>query len=311
MLNAGGITMKSLIMCLQLSRLAETMSVLDEMDERLKDDTDRRKIHKAISTCNYVCGLYSVFYVGYNLSMLVTTIFSSQPPWLIYNPFLDWRNGTVQLYLQTLLEFTALNIAVFMNIVLDTSPIICMIAFRAHVEILKDHLRNLRTDPNKTEAENYKELVNGIKYYKLIVKCCDIMRPIMSRTITTQFMLIGAVLGLTMVGVMYSSDIFLKISSIILVIALLLETFPFCFLCDSLVEDSNDLCNILGQSYWIDAERRYKSTLRIFMQQVQQPIIFIGFRTIRISVNSNIKVAKFAFSVLTVVKRMNLFEQFE
>lgn len=113
----------------------------------------------------------------------------------------------------------------------------------------------------------------------------------MSRTIAIQFMLIGAVLGLTMLGVMYSSDIFLKISSIILVIALLMETFPFCFLCDSLVEDSDDLCNILGQSHWIDAERRYKSTLRIFMHQVQQPIIFIGFSIIQISVNSNIKVA--------------------
>lgn len=116
------------------------------------------------------------------------------------------------------------------------------------------------------------------------------MRPILSRTICIQFMLIGAVLGLTMIGVLYSSDIFFKISSIILLIALLLETFPFCFLCDSLVEDSDDLSNILGQSHWIDAERKYKSTLRIFMHQVQQPIIFIGFGIILISVNSNIKV---------------------
>ncbi|TDG49044.1 hypothetical protein AWZ03_004529 [Drosophila navojoa] len=146
------------------------MSALDEMDARLKDDIDRRKIHKAIATCSYVCGLYSVAYVGYNVSMVVTPILTSQPPWLIYNPLFDWRNGTVQLYLQTLLEFTALNIVVLMNIVLDTCPIICMIVFRAHVDVLKDHLRKLRTDPDKTEAENYKELVNGIKYYKLIVK---------------------------------------------------------------------------------------------------------------------------------------------
>lgn len=170
MLNSSGITFKSLILRSQLSRLAATMSALDEMDERQKDDTDRKKIHKAVATCSCVCGLYSISYVGYNVSMLVTTIFSNQPPWLIYNPLFDWRNGTIQLYLQTLLEFIALTIVVLMNIVLDTCPIICMIVFRTHVEILKDHLRNLRTDPNKTEAENYKELVNSIKYYKLIVR---------------------------------------------------------------------------------------------------------------------------------------------
>ncbi|XP_051863938.1 odorant receptor 59b-like [Drosophila albomicans] len=100
-----------------------------------------------------------------------------------------------------------------------------------------------------------------------------------------------------------------SISSIVYLAGILVESFPFCYLCDLLVEDCDDLCNLLGQSNWIDAEPRYKSTLRIFMHNLQQPIIFVAGGIFLISMSTNIKMAKFAFSVMTVVQQMNLAER--
>ncbi|KRF78807.1 uncharacterized protein Dvir_GJ10328 [Drosophila virilis] len=193
----------------------------------------------------------------------------------------------------------------------DTYTLVFIINFRAHVDVLKDHIRNLRTDPLQTEAKNYDELVYNIIYHKLIVQCCNLMRPVISQTIFIQFLLVGVVLGVTMINVLYFSGLFRAISSILFVTALLFETFPFCYLCDLLVNDCHELSNLLGESHWIDAEPKYKSTLKFFMHNVQQPIIFTAGGIFLISLNSNIKVAKFAFSVMTIVQQMNLADRFK
>lgn len=155
------------------------------------------------------------------------------------------------------------------------------------------------------------------------------MRPVFNGTIFIQFLLIGLVLGITLVNVLLFSELFRALASIVYVVVVLMETFPFCYLCDLLAEDCYDLSNLLGHSYWIDAEPKYKFTLRIFMLHLQNPIRFKAGGTFPISMNSNIKVsiiyifkafnmfnnvlqvAKFAVSVITIVKKLNLAERFQ
>lgn len=114
----------------------------------------------------------------------------------------------------------------------------------------------------------------------------------MSRTIFVQFMLIGFVLGLTMINAIYFSGLFRAISAIIFALAVLLETFPFCYMCDLLAKDCEELSNLLGHSYWVDAEPKYKSALKFFMQNLQKPIIFKAGGIFGISLNSNIQVGR-------------------
>ncbi|KRG01014.1 uncharacterized protein Dmoj_GI27086 [Drosophila mojavensis] len=137
------------------------------------------------------------------------------------------------------------------------------------------------------------------------------MRPVMSQTIFVQFLLIGIDLGLTIINVLYFSGLFRAISAIIFAVAVLLETFPFCYLCDLLAKDCEELSNILCHSHWIDAEPKYKSALKFFMHNLQQPIDFKAGGIFAISLNSNIQVAKFAFSVMAIVQQMNLANRFK
>nr|XP_032289604.1 odorant receptor 59b-like [Drosophila virilis] len=193
----------------------------------------------------------------------------------------------------------------------DTYPLIFLVMMRAHIDVLRNRIRNLRTDPHKTEAENYDELVCSIMDHKLILKCCEIMRPVISGIIFVHFQLVGVVLGVTMINILYFSDFIHGISSIIYLTGILLESFPCCYLSDLLAEDSKHLSNLLAQSNWISAERKYKSTLIIFIQHVQRPTEFIAGGIFPISMNSNIKMAKFAFSVMTIVQQMNLADRLE
>lgn len=140
------------------------------------------------------------------------------------------------------------------------------------------------------------------------------MRPVISGTIFIQFLIIGFILGVTLENV---------------ITAVLMQTFSFCYLCDLLVADCEELSNLLAHSQWIDAELKYKSTLQIFLLKLQQPLQFIAGGIFPITMNNNIKVstdiyfvlsdfsesfhqkvAKFAFSVMSIVRKMSLGERF-
>ncbi|XP_062127064.1 odorant receptor 59b-like [Drosophila sulfurigaster albostrigata] len=310
-LNVIGLMVKNIMGIVLLKRLNDTELILDVLDEQLQRESDRRKIHKAVANCNFVFTVYGRLYLGYTLSVFLTGVFNGQPPWLIYNPLFDWRDSFTHLWMQTILEYIIMFLMASIELIVDACPVIFLIIFRAHVDVLKDHIRQLRSNAYKTEDENYRDLVCCILDHKSIIKCCNLMRPFMSLTIFIQFLLIGIVLGVTMINIMYFLDIMHSISSIVYLAGILVESFPFCYLCDLLVEDCDDLCNLLGQSNWIDAEPRYKSTLRIFMHNLQQPIIFVAGGIFLISMSTNIKMAKFAFSVMTVVQQMNLAERFK
>ncbi|KAH8417706.1 hypothetical protein KR222_004506, partial [Zaprionus bogoriensis] len=291
--NVTGETAKITILLIFLSRLHDVRSVLDTLDGQLLGDEDRRKIHKAVANSNFVFLVYLMVYMGYPGFASLAGMINSRPPFLIYNPLFDWRDGVSLFWLQSMLEICIMSMAVMMGLILDTYTLVFIIILRAHLDILKDHIRKLCVDSLKTEAEHYEDLVGCIVYHRGILRGCTLLRPAISGTIFVQFLLIGVVLGLTLINVLYFCGVVRSISSIIFFIAALLETFPFCYLCDLLVEDSRELSNLLGQSHWIDAQPKYKSTLRIFMLHLQKPIIFIAGGIFPISIKTNIQVNYF------------------
>lgn len=168
--NVSGATVKSYIVYVYMSRLKETRSIMDALDERLQSDSDRMKIHKAVASSNYLFMVYAVLYISYTVSVFVVGLANRQPPWMIYNPFFDWRKGVANLWLHAMLEYILMVSMTILVLIIDTYTLVFIINFRAHIDVLKDHIRNLRTDPLQTEAKNYDELVYNIIYHKLIVQ---------------------------------------------------------------------------------------------------------------------------------------------
>lgn len=119
------------------------------------------------------------------------------------------------------------------------------------------------------------------------------MRPVVSLTIFVQFLLIGLVLGLTLINIMLFSGILRGLPAIVLLITALFQSFPFCYLCDFIVEDTEDLSNLLAHAQWVDAQPKYKATLKIFLHHLQQPIIFNAGGIFPVSMSNNIKVRSY------------------
>ncbi|XP_034487878.1 odorant receptor 59b [Drosophila innubila] len=310
-INACGSSVKCIILYIYLWRLRKTENILDELDKRALKDSERQKVHETVALSNYVVLIFTIIYNGYSLSTVLAYLASGRAPYSVYNPFLNWRDSQMNLYIQATSEYIIMSFAVIQDQLADTYLVVFMILIRGHFNLLKDRVRDLRTDPFKTEEENHEDLVNCIKDHKQILQCCNMIRPIISGTIFVQFALIGSVLGVTLINIFFFSNLWRGLASILFVIAVLMETFPFCYNCNLLIDDCEEFGIRMFQSNWIDASPRYKSTLIHFMHQAQQPIVFIAGGLIPITLNSNITVAKFAFSIITIVREMNLAEQFE
>ncbi|XP_033252276.1 odorant receptor 98a-like [Drosophila miranda] len=170
-------------------RYHKIKELLGRMDKRCINITERLEVHRWVARCNIAYLIYQFMYTAYTLSTFFTAIFSGVVPFHLYNPFIDWRESTLNLWIASVMELIPMN---------------------------------------------------GI-------------------------------------------------------------TFPFYFTCDLLKDDCESLALAIFHSHWRSSSRRYKSSLIYFLHNAQMPISFTAGSIFSISLNTNITVAKLAFSVVTFV----------
>ncbi|XP_023175069.1 odorant receptor 42b-like [Drosophila hydei] len=308
-INAPGAFTRGIISFLNVWRLMELKKLLDEIDKRCVTDEERIIVHRAVIRGNKIYLLYQFTYTIFVTLTYLTSVCRGLTPWRLYNYFIDWRDGPWSLLIASFIEYLFMSSGVYFNQLTDVYPLIFGFALRSHLQLLCTRIENLRTDPAMSEEQNYFALRGCIEDHKLILKICDLMRPCISQTTFVQFLFVGLLFGLTMINLMFFVDLWTGIASIAYIIALFFQTFPFCFTCNLIESDCEKLALALFQSKWSDATRPYKSALIYFLQNVQQSIRFTAGSIFPISLDTNIKVAKLAFSVVTFVKQMNIAEK--
>lgn len=169
-LNNVGVSAKAIIIITLFSQFAKTELILDKLDERRQSDKDRLKIHRIVAISNALFVGCSFLTFGCIFSFLISGYLNGQPPFMVYNPVFDWHNGSAQFWGQCLLEYLFGTISVTDAFLEDVYALEFVLIFRGHIDLLKDHIRDLRTDLTKTEYENYEDLRNCIIDHKLILE---------------------------------------------------------------------------------------------------------------------------------------------
>lgn len=315
--NAWSCSTKVLIVWVLVKRFDEANTILDEMDKRLTKASERLQVHRAVSNSNRIFFFFMTVYMVYATNTFLSAIAIGRPPYQNYYPYLDWRSSYWHLGLQAGLEYFAMAGACFQDVCVDCYPVNFILVLRAHMSIFADRLRHLGTDPMENQEQRYEKLVQCIQDHKVILRCVksikylltytennlcclffsfvDCLRPVISGTIFVQFLVVGLVLGFTLINIVLFANLGSAIAALSFMAAVLLETTPFCILCNYLTEDCHNLANALFQSHWIDGEMRYQKTLMYFLQNLQQPITFMAMNVFPISVGTNISVS-FRFS---------------
>ncbi|XP_002138288.3 odorant receptor 98a-like [Drosophila pseudoobscura] len=305
-INAGGFPLKMIIMRLNMWRYHKIKELLGRMDKRCINITERLEVHRWVARCNIVYLIYQFMYTAYTLSTFFTAIFSGVLPFRLYNPFIDWRESTMNLWIASVLELIPMNGIVSQTYMMDVFPLLYGLILRCHVKLLRQRIENLCSDPRKSDDENNEDLVFCIKDHKLILEYVSVMRPVIETIIFVQFLLIGLLLGITMLNLFFFADFWAKLAIAAYINGLIIQTFPFCFTCDLLKDDCESLAFAIFHSHWKSSSRRYKSSLIYFLHNAQMPISFTAGSIFPIGLKTNITVAKLAFSVVTFVQQLNI-----
>ncbi|XP_060648734.1 odorant receptor 42b-like [Drosophila nasuta] len=281
------------------------------MDKSCTKNAEKLQIHRSVVLCNSIFFIIFVIYNMYSVSTLSTALINGVAPWNVYNPILNWRDGTWELLLSSLIEFILVYFPAVYNNAADIYPVIYGLTIRLHINLLIKRIELLRCDDNRSEEEHYEELTGCIKDHKRLLEYCNILRPLISRIIFVQFIMVGIIFGLCMTNLFFFADMWTCISTMSYIFGCIFQTFPFCYICNMMEDAVSDLTLSIFQSNWLGAPRRYKSSLLYFMHQSQQPIKFTAGSIFEISLATNINLAKFAFTVVTIVQQFNLAEKLD
>ncbi|BFF95366.1 uncharacterized protein DMAD_12781 [Drosophila madeirensis] len=306
--NMYGCVLKSLFIIWGYKGFQASNKVLDQLDLRCTSDEERSRVHRCVALGNMCYVVFHIVYFGYVAVNFTGYILMGRHAWLMYLPGLDEENNFI---ISSVCEVMLMSGGVLMDQCTDVSPLAHMLMARCHILLLKDRLTKLRTDPTKNEEEHHDELRKCIQDNCLILDYFNALRPIYSGTIFVQFLLIGIVLGLSMINVMFFTTFWTGLGTVCFMVCVLLETFPVCYLCNMIIDDCQDLSDSLFQSDWTAASRQYKSTLVYFLHNLQQPIILTAGGVFPICMQTNLSMVKLAFSVVTIIKQFNLADKFQ
>ncbi|XP_016995485.3 odorant receptor 98a-like [Drosophila takahashii] len=304
--NSFGTPLKIVFFKLHFWRFVKARYLLEQMDQRSTSLKERFEIHRCVVNCNRAYLIYQFMYFGYTISTFISGAISEFLPWRIYNPIVDWHESIKSFWKALLHETLLMLFSVSQTLLTDIYPLIYGLMLRTHLNLLRRRVDKLCTDPEKNDEENQEDLVNCIRDHQLIKEFAQVIRPVIARTIFVQFLLIGLLLGLSLINLLFFADFWTGLATVAYINGLMFQTFPFCFVCDLIKSDCELLEAAIFHSNWPGTSQRYKSLLIFFLQNSQNTIVFTAGSIFSISTSSNIKVAKLAFSVVTFVNQLNI-----
>ncbi|XP_070138913.1 odorant receptor 22a-like [Drosophila bipectinata] len=306
-INMFGCSLKCAFINLGYPKFQEAKRVLDKLDESCQRDEEKIGVRRYVAWGN-LC--FAIYHILFSFSVVVNGagfMLIGRHAWRMYFPFISPDENFL---LTNFFECFLMGSVVGMELCTDVSALIYMLMGRCHITLLRNRLSTLRMDSDKSEKHHDLELTKCIQIHRLILDYFDVLRPVLSRSIFVQFLLIGVVLGLSAINVMFFTTFWTGIGTFSFMLGVSLETFPFCHLCDVIIDDSRKLSDSLFHSNWFTADRRYKTTLVYFLHNLQQPITLTAGGVFPICSKTNLAMVKLAFSVVTVIKQFNFAEMF-
>ncbi|EDV32467.1 uncharacterized protein Dana_GF15847 [Drosophila ananassae] len=306
--NMYGCSFRSIFTMFGHSRFQVAKKLLDQMDEKCQRSDERTRLRQYVALSNLLFIVYFILYTHYVMLNFTGYLLKGSHAWRIYNPLLDTDEN---FFSSNMVEFVLMSSVITQALCDDLCPVTYLFVARLHITFLKERLSRLHMDPEKSEDEHLIDLNNCIRDHRLILDYVNALRPVFSKSIFVQFLLIGIVLGLSAINVMFFANFWTGLSTCVFMFDVCLETFPFCYLCDVIMNDCQELADTLFQSNWMAADRRYKATLVYFLHNLQQPIVLTAGGIFPICMQTNLSMVKLAFSVVTVMKQLNLAEKFQ
>ncbi|XP_017050074.2 LOW QUALITY PROTEIN: odorant receptor 22a-like [Drosophila ficusphila] len=306
--NVYGSSIKCSCIMLGYKKMQKAKRLLDQLDESCVQDEEKITVRRYVALASLCYIIYHILYSSFVALNFFYFLTIRSHAWRMYYPLVDSDD---MFFLSSIAEGIMMTVCVTMDQCSDVCPLMYTLMARCHITLLKKRLRNLRSVSEMTEDEHFVELTNCIKQHRLILDYFKASGSVFSRTVFVEFLLIGVVLGLSMINLMFFSTLWTGFVTCLFMVDVCMETFPFCYVCNMIFDDCQELSDCVFQSNWVSAEPRYKSTMVHFLHNLQQPVVLLAGGVFPICLQTNLSMVKLAFSVVTIIKQFDLAARFQ
>ncbi|XP_017461213.1 PREDICTED: odorant receptor 7a-like [Rhagoletis zephyria] len=301
---------KLVIMAFMLVKLRATYVLTQRLDKRCRAADEVTELYKLARFGKKAVIFFFTIFLSYSASTFLGSIVMGHPPYALYFPFLKWRRSKPEFLIASVLEFIMMDFACLQQTVNDAYPVIYINILRTHMKILLLRVEKLGTNTALTLDQHLRELKLCIKDHQSLIELYDVIAPIISVTIFIQFMVTACCIGTTLINiVIFANEFSSRIASCFYILAVTVEIFPTCYYSQCLIDDSNQLSDVIFHSNWIGQSKEYRQLLIFFMQRAQRPMYLTAGKLFPVTLSSFLSIAKFSFSLYTLIDNMNLKER--
>ncbi|XP_054728310.1 odorant receptor 7a-like [Anastrepha obliqua] len=301
---------KFLVLAFMLIKLRATHELTQRLDKRCRAADEVAELCKIVGFGQRAVVFFLIVFFSYSISTFLSSVAMGHPPYALYFPFLKWRRSKTEFLIASFIEFLLMNSCCLQQTINDAYPVIYINILRTHMKILLLRIEKLGTNTTLTLKQHLLELKMCIKDHQSLIELYNVIAPIISVTIFIQFMVTACCIGTTLINIgIFANEFSSRIASCIYILAVVVEIFPTCYYAQCLIDDSNQLSNVIFHSQWIDQSKEYRQLLIFFMQRAQRPMYLTAGKLFPVTLNSFVSIAKFSFSLYTLIEKMNLKER--
>ncbi|XP_013107918.2 odorant receptor 59b-like isoform X1 [Stomoxys calcitrans] len=310
-INVVGCSIKIVLMFFLFPQLLRCEPLFEKLDKRCSTHGQKELVRRFMHDGNRMVVLFAIAYWSYSTSTCISAVIFGRLPYNIYNPFINAHESWGSFILAVLMEMVPMDIACFQQVCDDSYAVIYVNILRTHLQALVLRLQQMKGDDKDSEEKNVEELKLCIIDHKNIIELYNRVAPVISITIFVQFTITASLLGSTLINILlFATNVASMVASCFYVLAVVVEVFPLCYYAQCLMDENDYLAQVIFHSDWINQSVRYRKMMIFFMQRTQKTIEFTAGKIFPITLNSFLSIAKFSFSLYTVIKEMDLKERY-
>ncbi|XP_061393087.1 odorant receptor 42a-like [Musca vetustissima] len=311
-INVYGCAVKMLLLVYYKSKLEAAEKLMDKMDEHCRAEDEVQELYTVRNLGRRIVLGYCTAYWIYTTMTYIAALISGVPSYSLNLFVIQWRRSKWEFYVASFIEYILTSWTCFQQVANDSYGTVYVCILRAHVRILLLRIRKMCSQSDQTAEQNLEELKSVIKDHKDLIQLYNAISPVISQTIFLQFSITAIILGITLINIaIFSTTIAAVAASSFYVIAVVVEIFPLCYYANCLLYDSDTLATEIFHSAWIDRDQRYRKMLIFFIQRTQKSMELWAGKMFPINLNSFISIAKFSFSLYTLIKQMGIKERLD
>ncbi|XP_049312762.1 odorant receptor 43b-like isoform X1 [Bactrocera dorsalis] len=308
-LNALGLPLKTFVAYFYIDRLRSVEPIFKSLDGRYQNPHGRfaRREH-VIQSAHLFVTLLALYFAYCTVSWL-TSIFTHTQPLNTWLPLVDWiPHSTTQYWLHFVIEVVYVYFLLINQGMNDVYPAVYIKALRTHIILLADRVSRLGENPELTDEDNYKELIDCVRSHQELLQISRAVGSVFSITIFIQFTIAAAILCVCMLNLFLFADTNHRAITIVYYGCVLMQTLLTCYQASMLEVDCEKLPIAIFHCNWWNMDKRSRRLLIYFLHRAQQEISFVAVKFFKINLGTFLSIAKFSFTLYTFMNQMGVGE---